>query len=594
MVSRRQLIVAAGVGALAFAATSLLYPKGGSITIDFERGYEDAFADGFHSRERSEGKYLRWTDEESAIELRHLPTKGIIECELRLRTLRPPGEPLPDLAFTANGVTLSRVRARPGVSAYRFELPASSSRLRLGIESDTFTAPGGERQLGVQVLGVRLDLPDHLPSFEEAALSLSAAALLLLAAGVVSGAPFALAATSAVALTGAFLYLLSLRGLRFSSYPQEVALLAAAVLAFAVLLRALLNRLRWLHTIDRSIATSVLSLLLLLKLGALSYPLMLSSDAAFQANRMLHFLEGNWHPTSVTQHDPPFEIPYPAALFAVTTPLAKAGVGLVRALEIVTGLFDVLVSALLMFVGWRYLDDFQAGALAGLLYQLVPMNALSFSAGNFTNLFAVAMLAGAFTFLAANRVVPTAVSTLLALTAHFGMLLEGAVLWPLWLALSWLGPKPVKDRRAALTVAVVAAFALAGIYYLGYLELVTRQYGRALSEESSGSVVLLVGEQLGFVFLATAALGSVSFLRMPLAVGWLAATLLFLAFDLWTGIEIRYWLQALPLLALFSGAYLSRALSRSNLGKSAAIGAIAYIAFVGLRTLLECMVIRYH
>jgi hypothetical protein len=594
MVSRRQLIVAAGVGALAFAATSFLYPKGESVEIDFERGYEDAFADGFHARERSEGKYLHWTDEESAVELRHLPTKGTIACEVRLRTLRPAGEPLPDLAFTANGVTLNRVRARPGVSAYRFELPASSSRLRLGIESGTFQAPGGERQLGVQVLGVRLALPDHLPSFEEAALWMAAAALLLLGAGVVAGAPFTVALPSSVALTGAFLYLLSLRSLRYSSYPQEIALLAATVLAAAFLLRALLNRLRWLHQTDRAVATALLSLLLLVKIGALSYPLMLSSDAAFQANRMLHFLEGNWHPTSVTQHDPPFEIPYPAALFLVTAPLAKAGVGLVRALEMMTGLFDVLVSALLMFVGWRFLDDFRGGALAGLLYQLVPMNALSFSAGNFTNLFAVAMLACTFTFLASNRVIATFAATLLALTAHFGMLIEGIVLWPLWLILSWLGPKPVKDRRALLTAAVAAAFALAAVYYLGYLELVTSQYGRALSEKSSSNVVSLVGEQLGFVFLATAALGSVSFLRMPLAAGWLAATLFFLAVDLWTGVEIRYWLQALPLLALFSGAYLSRALSRSVLGKLAAVAAVTYIAFVGLRTLLECMVVRYH
>ena len=59
------------------------------------------------------------------------------------------------------------------------------------------------------------------------------------------------------------------------------------------------------------------------------YPLTITSDAHFQANRMLHFLEGDWHPESVTQHDPPFRIPYPVSLYAVSAPLA--GLGLERA-----------------------------------------------------------------------------------------------------------------------------------------------------------------------------------------------------------------------------------------------------------------------
>ena len=160
MVSRRSLIVASAVGAFAFAATSFLYPSGGSIHIDFERGYEDAFVEGFHRRERSEGKYLRWTDDASVVELRNLPTRGMIAAELRLRTLRPPGEPLPNLAFTANGVTLQRTRARPGVFTYRFELPSTSSRLWLGIESDTFEAPGGDRRLGrPQCHGTHVSVP---------------------------------------------------------------------------------------------------------------------------------------------------------------------------------------------------------------------------------------------------------------------------------------------------------------------------------------------------------------------------------------------------------------------------------------------------
>ncbi len=593
MVSRRSLIVVAAVGAFAFATTSFVYQRGGAVLIDFERGYEGAFVDEFHPRERAEGKYFRWTDDASYVELRHLQQKGTIGVEARLRTIRPAGTPLPSLAFTANGVTVHRAVALPGVVTYHFQFPSTSTRLRLGIESETFEAAGG-RRLGVQVLGIRLKLPDEIPSFEEPALWMSLSAILLLAAGLGSGLSFPIAVLAAAVLTVPLVYLLGLDAVRFSAYPANAAVIALSTLAAAVLLRAILNRLGWLHPRERALATAVLALLLLVKMSALSYPLMLSSDADFQANRMREFLQGNWHPTSVTQHEPPFRIPYPVALFAVASPLAKAGVDLVPALEIATGLFDVLVSALLMFLGWRCLDDFRAGALAAVLYQLVPMNALSFSAGNFTNLFAVAMLVCAFTLLFAGAPWGTGVSTLLALTAHFGMLLEGAVLWPVWLVLLWLAPKSVKDRRTLVTAAVVGAFLLAGLYYLGYLELFTSQYGRELGGESSSGIVSLLGEQIGFVFLATAALGSVSFLRQPLAVGWLLTTLLFLAVDLRTGLEIRYWLQALPLLALFSGAYLSRAFSRSAFGKAAAIAALVFMSFIGMRTLFECMVSRYH
>jgi hypothetical protein len=603
MVSRRSLIVAAAVGAFAFAATSFVYRKGGGVLVDFERGYEGAFVDGFHPRERAEGKYFRWTDDASDIELRHLPTKGTIQVEARLRTIRPEGQALPSLSFTANGVTVHRAAALPGVVTYHFTIPASASHLRIGIESETFEAAGG-RKLGVQVLGIRLKLPDELPSFEEPALWMALAAILLLGTGLVSGVSFPVAVLAAVALTLPFVYLLGFQAVRFSTYPRDVALLAGSTLAAAALLRAILNRLGWLHPSERTIATALVAVLLLLKMGALSYPLMLSSDADFQANRMREFLQGNWYPTSVTQHQPPFRIPYPVSLYAVAAPLARAGIELVPALEIATGFFDVLVSAILLFLGWRLLDDFRAGALAAILYQLVPMNFLSFSAGNFTNLFAVAMVAFAFTFLSAGAVAGTGIATLLALTAHFGMLLEGVLLWPLWLVLLWLAPKPVKDRRRLLTGVVLAAFLLAGIYYLGYLELFTSQIPRAMSGTSGmggANGLGLLGEQLGWVFVATAFLGSVSLVRKPLssvfsslATGWLAATLLFFAIDLRTGLEIRYWLQALPLLSLFSGVYLSRAFERSTLGKAAAVGALAYMAFVGARTIFECMVYRYH
>jgi hypothetical protein len=616
MVSRDTIAAAVLVAASAVAATAGVYlrGRGRDVEIDFERGYEGAFVEGFHPRERAEGKYFRWTDDASSVVLRHLPSNGTIGVVARLRTIRPAGMPLPDLTFTANGVTVHRARALPGLVSYRFEFPSTSERLDLGIESDTFDAGG--RRLGVQVLDVAMTLARDRPSWVAPALSLGAASVLVLVTGLAAGLSPLVSGAGALVLSLGFVHLLAFQAVRFTSYPRDVLLLAASVLLLAIALRALLDRFEWLAPSDRAIATALVSLLLLVKLAVVTFPAMLSSDADFQANRMSELLRANFYPTSVTQHEPPFRIPYPVALYVVAAPLAKLGVDRVAALEAVTAIADVLVSGLLLLLARRFLDDFRAGLLAAVLYQLVPMNALSLSAGNLTNVFAVSMLTLAATLIVVsaatgNRraIVGSALATFVALTAHFGMLLEGVVLYPFWLVLFWIAPTPVRDERRRLSFALAVAFLAAGLYYLGYLDLVTSQWGRVVSgtgtEAGSGSgaaeVLTVAGEQLGYVFLATAFLGSLSFLRRPLngplsvaAFGWLLVTVLFFALDIATPLEIRYWLQALPILALCSGSYLSRALERGWRGRTAAFAALVYVGFVGLRTLHEIVFFRYH
>lgn len=599
MVASRDVALALLVAGAAFGTTSVLYQRSGDIVVDFERAYEGGMIAEFHPREKVDGKFVRWTKDESFLSFHHLPGTGELSVEAHLRVRRPAGSPLPNLAFTVNGATVHTTPGFPGAATYHFTFPSTSPDVRLGIRSDTFD-PDGSRALGVQVLRVIVRLSDRAPSSSAPAAWMAAATLLLFAAARIASGSGVGAAGAAITLSAVFGYLLSQHAVRFSHYPREVALLAGATLLFAWLAR------RAQHD-PRRLVTCTLAAIFLVEMGVAFYPLTETSDADFQANRMQIFLDGDWHPTSVTQHVPPFRIPYPVSLYAVTAPLVALGAEPVTALTATTAAFDVLVSIVLLWLGWRFFDDVRGGALAALLYQLVPMNALGFSAGNFTNLFAVAMLALAFA-LWFERPIACATATLLALTAHVGMLIEGAILWPAWLAAAWLGPAPVKDGRKRLSVALGVSFVLAATYYLGYAELITDQMGRAFTAGADGGTNSggtggwrTAVDQLGWIFLAVAALGGLSLVRSPrsttfrtMALVWLAVSLAFVGFDLVSAVEIRYALQALPLLALLAGVYLSNALDRGRLGMATAWAAILYIGVMGMRTLHDVALFQYH
>lgn len=474
-------LVAMFVGVIAFTATGALYRGSREVAVDFQRAFEGRFVSEFHGRERANDGYFRWTKAASYVEFYHLPKTGPVNVEVRLRVRRPVGDPLPMIVFTVNGTTIDSVASFPGRAVYPFAFPAEGSRLRLGIRSDTFDLTGNDtRPLGVQVLGVTLKFPESVPSWWIPSIWMGSAAILIFATALVAGAPSLWAGLLSVVVASGFVLLLAQHGLRFSSYPRDVALLAAATFLFVVALRAVLAKLSWFHPDSRVWILTALSAIFLFEMAVVFYPLRVSSDADFQANSMALFLDGHWHPTSITRHDPPFEIPYPVSLYAMTAPLVWLGADRVMALSFMTGLFDILVSIVLIYLGWRFLDDLRAGILAGVLYQLVPVNALSFSAGNFTNLFAVAALSLAFVFMFASPVM-SAFWAFAALTAHLGMLIEGAFLWPAWLLFLWLEPVPVEDRRKRLTGWLAVVALITGIYYLGYWELFTSQLARALS-----------------------------------------------------------------------------------------------------------------
>ena len=606
-------ILVAGVG------TALIYQRPTEVTIDFEGAYEDTFISGFHGRERAGGRAFRWTTGESYIHLKNLP-RGKLNVEAELRVVRPSGSELPLVWFSANDVTVYRTRGRSGIDSYSFSFPSRSTTLRLGVHSDTFVAGGG-RALGLQVIRLRVSSAnrDGLAAVPLAWMILASFLLLLAFRWVGLRLPYASA--SAAGFIVAFIYLVLQGGMRFSDYPQQVAFTAVVALVVTLILRFLLRRES--DPNQRTVLLAVAVMGLLFKWGAISYPLMVTSDEDFHANRLSEVLVGNFHTTSVSQHDPPFRIPYPVSLYVVAAPLVKAGMEPVGAIQAVTAAADVLVGVVLVLLAGRFLNDRRAGVLAAIVYQFVPLNFLTFSAGNFTNLFGVATTVFFLAFLIAGEeggryriALGAFVFSTFALTSHFSTFLIGLLLWPLgWIAIFGLSPLPLRPRHTrALSAALGVSLVLVILYYAGYWELVASQWGRAVRPDYASGKTELAGplaklafnlaffkEQLGIVFGFLAFLGALSVLRQPevsplhaISVAWVAVTVAFFVLDLTTAVEVRYILQILPLLALFAGRYLSEALDRGRKGRVVAVVLLGYLVLLGATNIYDCMLFRYH
>lgn len=605
--------------AVAAAGTFYLFQQPADAVIDFEGRYENGFISGFHGPERDAARGFRWTSGRSYIELHNLPP-GEQEIEARLKVIRPPGEDLPMLWFTANEVTVYRTAGLAGEATYRFTVPLRGSSLRLGIHSDTFTA-AGSRTLGVQALSVRIRSPEGRSGIYRPTLWMMVAALILLATFRAAGLSKTVSTLIATAFSAAFVYLLAQASVRFSGYPVEVAGLAGIILVSSVILRRLLRWSGWFHPSEEPLVIGLLAATLLLKLGALTYPLMAISDAQFHANRLSELLQGDFFITSVSQHAPPFRIPYPVSLYVLAAPWAAMGLDKVTTLKVLTAIADVSIGFVLILWARRFLGSTRTGVLAAAVYQLVPLNFLAFSAGNFTNLFGVATTVIFLALLiaaggGAGAFIGALIFSSLALTSHFGTFLFDIMLWPACLAgIYWLVPPGLKARnRRAMWIAVAASVAAALVYYAGYWELFTSQWQRVLTRDYASGTAEVAGpmtklafnlsfwrEQLGIVFALLAFLGAVPILRRSsaspfhvTAAAWTVVAFLFLLLDLTTALEVRYLLQTLPLLALFAGNYLSGAFERGRAGKLAAIVALGYLAATGLLNLRECLLYRYH
>jgi hypothetical protein len=329
MVARRAIaaVVAVLPIFIAGALADWVYRRPSSAYVDFERGYEEGFISGFHGHEKMRGgRGFRWSTGDSRIKLENLPRQARLRVEVRIKGLRPKDVPLPRVRFSANGATVFETLCAPGLVTYRFGVTLPGNSLELGIHPDIFVPAHygreDDRVLGVQVFSVSVEPQGGESGWTRPVGWMMLTAGLLLAAGLIAGLSLPVSSVIAIGLSVGSVYLLGQDSVRFMP-PMLIAVLAGS---------------------------------LVFKLTGLFYPLLFSSDAEFHVNRLLEVLEGNFFTTSVTQHTPPFRIPYPVSLYVLAAPFAALTQDLAAVLKGLTAFADIAVG-LRSFPGRRPCRD---------------------------------------------------------------------------------------------------------------------------------------------------------------------------------------------------------------------------------------------
>jgi hypothetical protein len=588
---------------------------GGSI--DFENGYEGGFIVGFHGSPYDLTPGYRWTTRNSYVRLENLPTPAELLVHVRLSAPRPAGKATP-VWFSANGQRVVAAVVGPGVTSHRFRVPLEERSVSLGIHAETYFV-AGLGPVGVQVHGVDFRLSQvHSAPFRPV-LWMAAAGLALVGGSLAAGRPVRQACCVSMVVSAGFVYLLAQDSVRFQNYSRDVLWITVGAVAICVGLRFLLDQWQWLPRQERAALSAILALGLLTNLTGIFHPLFLSSDAVFQANRLREVLAGNFFATSMTQHEPPFQIPYPVSLYLLAAPWVALGVDAVRTLQVLTVLFQLVTALAVAFLAARFWQDSRAALLAAALYPAIPIFWRAMSAGNLTNLLGVSasvlFLACLLGLWSGSRpaLVGVFFFSLVALTSHLSTALMASALWPSWLvALYWKTPSPDRGLSRLALGAVLSSVFLAALYYAGYWELLGTLWVRLAGEAPIGTDavspfprfgarVSLGREQIGSVLLLAVAAGAARIFRRKrktmldiVLIVWIAVSAFFLALDVSTPLGVRYLLQATPFLALSSAGFLSWLMRQGEIARGASWLVLLYLLSAALWNLGDCVLVRYH
>lgn len=549
---RSALAAAILAGVASLLVLPVLLARTPASVASLALGTDEAFSTGgLEPRERLVGgAILRWTRRTASFRFEEVGP-GPVTIEFFAR------DHLTDLTLLVNGAIVGSLA--PGERRFATTLSLSGPSLDFGMETDGF--PDSQRTLGTQVIAltvapVRPDgsLLDRVPK----RLGLALAAVVLVASLCQA---YAGPGVLPVLIPPTLLLLMVLpAGLWRSPWLIECAskVVAATVLAAGV------ARLSKGGPAARAGLHSALLLALVVHGVVPASPLLAQSDALFHSHKLGVVARGNMFPTSLTDHRPPFEIPYGFGFYGSLTPWASSEAVNLEVVREASAVFSALSALALALCTGR--ASASLAALTVLLWTFTPANIQTMAFGNLSNVFSQAV----FVLFLAGATIPgrgwvrLCGLTLLAALAATSHLSSFIVLLTLFAAARFVP----QDRQSQAFQPLLGGVALGAGYYACFLPMILVQLPRLLTERGGRGGVfdlwrlpnqLLLGVGWPLILLVVLALlARRATVVLPLTRSLALTGFLLAILALVSPVEVRYLLALAPLIAIFGASTLSR------------------------------------
>lgn len=579
-------VLAAFGGAIWLA---VVYTRSPTLHVEFGVAPPRGIIDGIYlpEIEPQTQRTFVWTGETLTIDLTDVDRQVDWLLRVRVRGARAGGAPNPDLQFFVDGVLVS---TQPTVVDYQdvdVRIPAHPALQNLSIKmrsSSTFVpGPSDSRALGVMLDSLSLR-PDGIALPPRTALtSVALASAVLGAAVALLGITPATAFGTALLLSAALAALVARGFGPYTDYPGVVIRTtiwtAVATAAIATVARSR-HRAPFRNTAKFAIVFTAAAFLL--ELLALLHPNMPIGDTLFQAHRFQEVVAGRYYFTSIAPGN--YQFPYAPGLYVFAKGFAwlvRRGAADMTLLRTIVCAANALVGLLIYGMALRVRGDRLSAALGVAMYHLIPLGFGVIVAGNLTNAFAQSVSVAALALMAAPGVRLEHRGLLAALTltlaaAFLSHTSTFAILSVATVAIAgffyWRGGPALRSPAAAVFFAGVAAGVIAvAVYYAHFFDTYRTELARIGGETATAapdaggrgiagrleSVPRYLHIYYGIPVLALAVWGATDLWRRgardrsTLAVtGWLVACGLFLLLGILTPVDMRYYLAAIPALAV--------------------------------------------
>ena len=604
---------------LGAALVALFYNREAALLVEFDRDLPRLVSGTYgHERDDASGLTFTWTGQELALRLPGLDRRADWTLDLRMRGARAVESENPDVSIAVDGLVLESRPTRAAFEDVRITVPARPERRGAVITmtaSRTFVpGPSDTRQLAVML--DRLELRPAGVVFPPG----STIAATAIAAGAL-GAALALLGLTLIAATGGAVIVsagaAALVAKGFAPYTDFASIIVTVSIWTGLLLVVSARLIEWRtgtplrNTARFALAFSACAAFI--KLLVVLHPDLPIGDAMFHAHRFRTVAEGNFYFTSMAPGN--YQFPYAPGLYVAAAPFAGIVVrdwGDMTLLRIFVVAFDAVAAALLYLVLVRAWSDRLAGAIAVALHELAPLSLGILTVGNLTNAFAQSLAVFAFAIIASTalrlerrRSVAALTGVLAAAymshTSTFALLSAATVL--IALAFWWKGGPALRSPALAVIVASVAAALLAVlIYYAHFGETYRAEFTRISAETASNApdaggrtalerlvaVPRYLGLYFGMPLLALAGIGTYQLYRRSArdrgtlaTAGWAAACILYLVIGIVTPVDMRYYLAAIPALAVAGAAGASWLWSSGPTHRACAAILLAWAAATG-------------